>query len=166
MRGWKPLSPPFLRAVIDQVRSRVLDTALAFERLDPQLGTARGEPVDPQKGATIVTNHIYGGNVNLAQASSDFSQTINATAAVRGDEAALLRELDSLGVNSEAQEDLTRALAADREAADGVDVTEPGPAVSGWLTKMLIGGAEMVKATTTSVAGGSIVALIKAHYGL
>lgn len=66
MVAWKVASPHQVGAIVDTVRTRVLDLALALERLSPSLGVKGFDPPPTASVHQIVNTHIYGGTANLA----------------------------------------------------------------------------------------------------
>lgn len=107
-------------------------------------------PLPDQTQRMVITN-IYGDSTNVAVASADFTQIANIT---RGDEAALAKSLDSVGVPAEHIESLFAAL-----EADGPVENEMGPETKNWLGNLMAGAAQL----GIGAAGGVIADAI-AHF--
>ncbi|MEV6240712.1 hypothetical protein [Lentzea sp. NPDC051838] len=163
MQAWRQISPQHLQGIVDTVRTRTLDLALAFEKISPRIGE-QGGPVPEREPAQSIINNIYGGSNNLAIQSHDVTQS--ASVVGRGDESGLLAAVAATGVEKAEVEELRQALADDRAQAGGSDPAEPGPKVRGWLGKISLGTASVGGKIATSAAGGVIATLIKSYFGL
>lgn len=159
--AYRPASPQQVQGVVDAVRSRLLDLALGLERLNPHTGE---QGADQPSAAAIqpVINNIYGGNINLAQSSSNFTQSMTVTIPPR-DEEALLGALERAGLAPEDVEDLRNALHEDRDE-DGVDPEEPGPRVQGWLGRMTYKAAGVGGNVAVSATGGVVAGIVKQYF--
>jgi len=137
--------------IVSAVRNRVLDLALEFERLDPEIGQPGAPAPDPAAAAMIVTNIIGSTVANLDVASPGAHQHV---AVGQGDLDALLDRLRELGVTDDDLDDLTDAI--DHDGA------EPGSRVSAWLGRFMLG----VGAVTTAATGQLIADAIGGYYGI
>lgn len=63
-----------MQGVVDTVRTRLLDLALAFEALDPEVGNPGIDPPPAGQVTEVVINNIYSSTVNIAQSSQDVTQ--------------------------------------------------------------------------------------------
>ncbi|HEU5475825.1 MAG TPA: hypothetical protein VFV67_34750 [Actinophytocola sp.] len=163
MQATRRVSPQQLSAIIDTVRSRVLDLALTLEGVSPGVGERGTSKIDTATAQTII-NNIYGGSNNVAIQSSDFHQEIAAPP--RGDEAALISSLASIGISESQIGELRDALRADREEAGGQAPDTPGPRVNAWLGKLTLGAANASGKIATSAIGGVVGGLIKSYFGI
>ena len=93
-QAWREISPAQIRAIVDTVRSRILDLSLKLERIAPNAGQPNADPPNQQEVKQIVTN-VFGGSTNIAIHSSDFEQTI--TVPPPGDVDALIDYLNDVG---------------------------------------------------------------------
>jgi hypothetical protein len=161
-QAWNKVSPQHLGGIVDTVRTRVLDLALALEKIAPNVGE-RGAPVPPSEPVRQIINNIYGGANNLAIQSAHVTQS--ASNVHKGDESSLLSEVAKAGAEGEEVENLRKALELDRANAGGKDPDEPGPEVRGWLGRMMLGTASASGKVATSATGGVIAGLVKAYFG-
>lgn len=153
-QAWRVVSRSQIVAIVDTVRTRILDLALTMERDNPQAGESGGPALTPEAKQTIVTN-IFGGTPNVAVASSDFSQSV---AIAKGDADSLSSQLSAIGLPREEIEALWGAIEAD----GGLQVAEVGENTSSWLTRLMIRSQELGLGT----AGGVIANLICQYLGI
>lgn len=78
LAAYRVVNPLQLQGVVDAVRTRLLDLTLAFEKLNPESGAAGVPPPPAVQVQQLVTNNIFGGNVNIAQNSQAVDQSIEA----------------------------------------------------------------------------------------
>jgi hypothetical protein len=148
--AWQRVSQSQLRAIIDNVRTRILELSLSIEEFAPDAGTKDAPLPDAGLVQQIVMN-IFGGSPNIAVASSQFSQT-NALPEP-GDREELFSYLRSLGIEEIDVAELGLALEADER--DG-SLDSMGPQTTGWL------GRSVARLTSigTDVATGATGILI------
>jgi AbiTii len=65
VHAYRRFSPALLTAILDAVRTRVLNVALDLERLVPQAGEADAPPADPALVQLVVTNWGQGSGIRL-----------------------------------------------------------------------------------------------------
>lgn len=152
VQAWQPISRGQLVAIIDAVRTRILDLALAMERSNPATGQTGAPPLPPGDQHQIVTN-IYG-NANVAVASTGFTQSIDVGI---GDRASLTQYLASLGL---AESDINDLFAAIQR--DGSEASELGPATSQWLGRIMLSAREL----GIEAAGGLIAVAVAKFLGI
>jgi hypothetical protein len=157
-QAWRVISPAQLQAIVDTVRSRILDLALGFEAVDPDVGQANATP-DREKVQQVVTN-VFGGSANIAISSSQFEQSITLPAP--GDVDSLVQYLKELGLSASALTDLREALHGDRNSGEDEQGKAIGPRVSQWLGRLMIGAGKTVTSTVVALT----TTAISAHYGL
>ena len=150
-QAWRSISKNQLQAIVDSVRTRILELALSLEAIAPDAGQRDASTPDPARLQQIVTN-VYGGSPNIAVASSQFEQTVSLPA--QGDLEALAELLSRLGVTDDEIEDLRSALDADNETPTPGEL---GVSTSSWL------GRVVARISTAGVdvmtgAGGALVA--------
>ena len=160
-QAWRRVSPTQLEAIVDTVRTRILDLALSLERVDPSAGEP-GSSVPESEVKTIVTN-VYGGSPNIAVASTGVEQ--NVVLPRQGDEAALIALLSELGVPAAEIDELRVALREDE--ADGASATDsPGPRVTSWIGRVWTWSASAGGHVGTAAAGNLIAQAIAAYLGI
>lgn len=151
LAAWRSVSGPQLIAIVDSVRTRVLDLALTMEKTAPEAGQAGADVLGPEEKQTIITN-IYGNNPNVAVASSDFSQAVTVG---KGDEGALRGALLQIGLPSETVDSLFVALKEDGAEEDGV-----GPATSSWLSAAIRTAYQLGIGTSAGLIANSVFAYL------
>jgi hypothetical protein len=152
--AWRVIPRTAVVAIVDQVRTKILDLALELEKTAPNVGQADGPAVPADTRQTIITN-IYGGNQNVAVGSSDFTQSVTVN---QGDWAELSKRLAELGVPQRDIEDLQKALHQDGDAVAG----ELGPETSKWLGRLM----PRAEGLGIGSAGGVIANLISQFLGI
>jgi AbiTii len=163
-QAWRVISPAHVRGVVDTVRTRVLELALALEQIAPDVGEATAEPPPFAAVQNIVHNNIYGGATNVAIGSSQVHQ-LATNAVAPGDRSALFTALREAGIPDDSLAQLDTALTQDEQ--DGTTVPgEPGPRVRGWLGKLMLGTGSVAGKVATGAAGGVAGALLKSYFGL
>jgi hypothetical protein len=149
--AWRSVSVPQLTAIVDSVRTRVLDLALAVEKTAPEAGQAGAGVLGPEAKQTIIT-HVYGDNPNVAVASSDFAQSVTIN---KGDENALRSMLLEIGLPGEMVDSLFVALQEDEAGAGGI-----GPATSGWLSAAIRTAYQLGIGTSAGLIANSVFAYL------
>jgi hypothetical protein len=64
--AWRPLAPGVMSSIVDTVRTRILDFALAIEAENPSAGEAMPDKPSPVPSATV--NHVYNTTILGGQA--------------------------------------------------------------------------------------------------
>lgn len=152
-QAWRQVSKPQIVGVLDAVRNRILDLALAIERDYPEAGEPEAPPIAASDQQTIVTN-IYGNASNVAVASSKVTQVVNIQP---GDRTALLDYLRSLNVPEGELDSLSNALDADGEVE-----SQMGPETSGWFVRLMSKAGDL----GIGAAGGLIAEAILRYLGI
>jgi hypothetical protein len=164
-QAWRVVSSAHLRSVVDTVRTRVLDLALAFERVSPDAGDRSGVEPPAAMVQTIVNNHIYGGAANVAVGGSSVHQ--EATNVIqRGDRSSLFAGLRDAGVQQADLDALAEALDADGVDPGSESAAAPGPAVQSWLGRLALRTGSLAGKIATGAAGTVVAGLIKAYFGI
>jgi hypothetical protein len=88
LSAWKVLPRPALIAVLDTVRTRVLNFALQIERENPEAGEApiNSKPIPEEKVSQVFNTYITGTVQNLATGSSHFKQQARLSSSGTSDE--------------------------------------------------------------------------------
>jgi hypothetical protein len=108
----------------------------------------------------VFNNNFSGGTQNVAQGSSDVSQTINATTFAAGDATGFVEAVRVSGAVTETDaDDLSRAIDEDRD--DGNNPETPGPRLKGWLSRFGISTGSVAGKVAISGAGGILAGLAK-----
>ncbi len=146
-KAWMEVSPSELVGLLDQIRTKVLAFVLEIEAADPSAGEIGG-PAKTKLQTEAVT-HIFNTTItgpvqNLALGSSNVWQSAVSSIS-SGDEPALLKALESMGVSEDDRGALHDALVKDRAGgAKGM-----GAKVKEWL------GGMAKKASETAASEGA-----------
>lgn len=76
LNAWRSVNGLQLRGIVDTVRTRLLNFALAMEEIEPTAGDPGATAPPPAVVTTVVNNYIFDSTVNLAQASEKVTQTM------------------------------------------------------------------------------------------
>jgi AbiTii len=147
-----------LQAILDTVRTRLLELVLDLEREFPEVirGDEAIAAIDRAAAASIVNVHVLG-NGNVIAAGSDVVQhaTLNFQAA---DLSGMMHALESAHVEHTDRESLKRALEADGP----IQGKKLGKRVAGWLGSMT---SKLLEGTVTSVPA-VLTKIVLHYYGL
>lgn len=138
-----------IAAVLDNVRTRILDLALRLEQAAPAAGQPDAAAESKAQATQVINNYFNGSATNVAIGSTNVTQTAHLPAP--GDQDALLRYLGAAGVPPHDLVELEQALDADRTAAGGTHPAGPGAKVMAWAARF---GADLA----SNAAGGMIAA--------
>lgn len=132
MSARQQISRGTLVGLLDTVRNRLLDLALALERENPDVGEAPigSEPVAPATVSQIVQNVVIQGGQNTVGTSRIEHQIANVTHDPDWDE--LKQQLLQLGIAGARADELRDALQADGSHGDPERV---GPATRSWIAR-------------------------------
>ena len=163
--AWRVITAAQLRQVLDTIRNRALEFALAIEALNPSAGEALPgvTPIEREKVSQIFNITINGGNNNLAAGSSEVSQslTVQLASIASGDPNSLRRFLLDQGLPETAAAEAAEIVKTEAPTPTGL-----GPRARAWLTQVpgRLGSAswEMAKNVTVEL----LAAALKKAYGL
>ncbi len=152
--AYKVVTPHEVRAVLDTVRTRILNLALELERISPRAGEHDAPAVDADRVQYVVTNNIYGDGNATAIGSPG---AVQSTSVVKhGDIESLLRAVSATGLPATEVDQLRSAVEADAEAGP---TDRPGPRVTEYMGKLALGAGG-------SAVGGTVLALVRAFFGI
>jgi hypothetical protein len=149
--------------VLNTVRNRILDFALAVWKNQPQAGelTEKVERHLSQLTITQIFNTtIHGGSANLVATAADSSITFNI---INNDFPSLERALKEKGVTTEDIAELQTAVDSD---AKPESKNKFGPKVSEWIAKMVRKAADGSWKIGIGAAGSFLAQAIAKYYGL
>lgn len=141
--------------ICEVVRNRVLELALAIEKVAPAAGEASAS-TEQRADAVIAINNFFYGQANVAVGGGAVTQNVTAPAPAADDTAALMRYLLSAGLPKADGDKLAEAIAADEEA--GPD-DRRWPRVRAWFaeTGTAVGanalGSALATAATSFLGG-------------
>lgn len=150
------ISPSRIAGILDSIRTRALEFAIEIERLNPAAGEAEGPqpPVPASDVQRAVNNYFFGGQVNVAQASHNASQTINVGVNA-GDLPSLIAAVTRAGASQQEVIDLQEVIAEEPDSF--------GPRTQGWFSRVSMRLAQAGVHVGES-AGGELIALALASY--
>lgn len=161
--AWAVFGTSNLVELLNSVRNRVLDFALAVWKEAPQAGEAEGQAnitLEPARVTQIFNTTIYGGSANLVGTANSSTIAFNVGA---GDFPSLERVLRENGVSEVDLISLQEALELETELTRNEGF---GPKVSDWVGKMTAKAAEGGWKISLAAAGNLLASAIRNYYGL
>jgi hypothetical protein len=156
LENWLPIE------VLNAVRNRILDFALALQKEAPTAGESVGNAtrqVEPSRVTQIFNTTVYGGSATLVGASDNSPITFNI---VSNDFSSLKTALLDQGIAYEDIVELQRAVETDSPASrQGF-----GPKVSSWIGKMVKKAADGTWNVGVGTAGNLLAQAISKFHGL
>jgi AbiTii len=161
---WAEFPRAHLVEVLNTVRNRILDFAIAVEKEDPTAGEKQdktaSQQIEPAKVNQIFNLTVYGGAANVVGAATESNITINIGTK---DFSALGQLLIEKGVSSTDIADLKAALDSDPTPLNPEGF---GPKVSSWVGKMVGKAAAGSWNIGLGAAGNLLAQAIAKYYGL
>jgi hypothetical protein len=155
-QAWLDLARSDFVSAVESVRNRVLSFALDAEQYVKD-DTPPSDPARAAELSNVFHTHIYGSVGNLAQGSTNVTQT---TGIPPGDLQRLLAELRSVGVPNDDVQELEKAVQEDGTPPKG----KLGPRVAKWLGGMLSKAVSGTWSVATSTATEVLPKLIERYY--
>jgi hypothetical protein len=157
---WVEMQPLQIKNGISQVRSRLLDFTL---NLRDKIGNVEEKEVKAMAAATDVPGMfhgaVFGDNATVVIGNENKIKINNQ----KGDFEALAKLLTGKGVSEHDVTELKAAVVADEGKLDSANKTF-GPAVKGWISKMMQKAVEASWQIELGVAGGLLTEALKAYY--
>ncbi len=163
MQAWAEISATHLVEVLNAVRNRVLDFALAVWKEAPtagETGAERTTTIEASRVSQIFNTTVYGGAANLVGSANNAPVTFNVS---QGDFQSLKRLLEEKGVNVTDIEQLREAVQSEPVATGGKGF---GPRVSSWIANMVKKAADGSWQIGLGAAGQLLAEGISKFYGL
>jgi hypothetical protein len=161
-RAWQEIPTGAIAAVVDTVRTRLLQFALEIQRELSGSDDAEAA-VEPAKVEWAVQTIIYGGTNIVGSTVTGDVQLTGQQLVIEGDFSSLAESLRKAGVEREYIADLERAICDDQ--ADGTEKGF-GSRVAGWLKKSgTYVGKEGAKAASAT-ASKAVTAAVLAYFGI
>lgn len=163
IQSWAEFGTQNLVELLNSVRNRVLDFALAVWKEYPEAGEANSSnpaQVSPAAISQIFNTTVYGGSANLVGNVTESTVTFNVE---RGDFDTLREVLVANDVAEEDIEELSQALQAEDAPTEA---GKYGPRVSAWISKMMRKAADGSWKIGLGAAGTLVAQLIAKFYGL
>lgn len=164
LSAWKVIPYNALVALVDTIRTRVLNFALEIEDEAPNAGEAPAnvQPLSQDRISQVFNTYISGNVQNVATGSSNVTQS-GEFIVTPGDFSSLQRHLISLGVEDNDVADLLAAVSADTQA-NGKPAL--GKRVQTWVGTMLGKAASGTWDISASVAGTVLGKALSMYFGL
>jgi hypothetical protein len=161
-KAWIQMEPTQVMHGLTEVRSRLLDFVLG---LQDKLGDVLEQDVkEAAKGIDaqgMFQNAVFGDNVTIQFGSHNVQKVqINIK---KGDFSTLAAELKRHGVEEDDIATLQGAIEQDKGAVE-LEQGKFGPAVKGWMSRMMDKAINTAWNVEIAVAGGLIVEALKAYY--
>lgn len=151
----KQVSPAAVTAVLDNVRTRVLDVALEIEKALPNAGEPGVVPSDPVSIHYAVTNHIYGSAAVAVGAGA----TQVVVQVVKGDRDSLRNAVRAAGLSDGEIAELDQAIDDDGDR-------QPGARVQAFLGRAALKLSAGAGQVITGATGSVVAELVGRYYGL
>lgn len=154
--AWNSIPRQSLLGIIDTIRNKAMEFALALQERFPEAGSVGGPSIDTEPSLAPVvfntTNNIYGNGNNVATGSS-----ISQRTKMLGNEDEFRRQLVQLGLS-------------DSDAEEFVDIVRTDQAVDSeramsFLTRVRSGAVVLGLSISSEVISGSLVELGKLFLG-
>ncbi len=163
IHAWAEFGGGNLVELLNTVRNKILDFALAIWKEEPAAGEAKGNTgavLKSSKVTQIFNTTIFGGSANLIGTANDSTVSINI---ITNDFKSLESVLRENGVKNEDLEKLETALKTD---AQPISKDKFGPKVSSWIAKMIRKAADGSWKISLGAAGNLLAQAISKYYGL
>ena len=162
IHAWAEFSVGNLIEILNTVRNRILDFALAIWKEAPTAGNQTGkseQTIEPVRVTQIFNTTIYGGAASIIGSATESLITLNIS---QNDFDSLERALRANAVADKDIKDLRRALESDGqiEKAKGF-----GPRVSSWIADMMKKVADGSWDVGISAASNLLTQFISKYYG-
>lgn len=163
-RAWCQISQADLSQIFVQVRSRLLDFVLELRGRLGASDTAKDikEAAADVDAPGLFRSAIFGDNATIVLGSNN--STHIAITNGKGDFDALAAALRARGMDEPDITALKDAVAADEGTEDASD-GKPGPAVKGWLGRVVAKSMDGTWAISTAVASATISEALKNYFG-
>lgn len=162
IQAWAEFGAGALVEVLNAVRNRILDFALAVWKEAPSAGDSGGDlsrKIEASRVTQIFNTTVFGGAANLVGTATRSHIEFNIGPK---DFPALERILSDNGVSSPEIQELRVAVEAEPEAKSG---QEFGPRVSSWIGKMMGKAADGSWKIGVGAAGSLLAQAIAKYYG-
>lgn len=164
LSAWKVIPYTALVALVDTIKTRVLNFALEIEGEAPDAGEAppNTTPLPQEKVSQVFNTYISGNVQNVATGSTHVIQA-GGFIVMQGDFESLQKHLMSLGVEEYDIADLDNAIQEDKEAKGKPALDK---CVQAWIGKMVGKAASGAWKVSTSVAGAVLGKALSKYFGL
>jgi len=162
LSAWRSISRGAVAGILDTVRNRVLNFSLAIEKVAPDAGEGfdKDKAISNEKVSQVFQTHVYGNVGNIAQASSDFTQT--SLEIKQGDFNILREHLLNAGLEEKDILELRKAMESDNKGKPrGI-----GKNVTNWIGNMIGKASTGVWQIGTTVAAQFLTSAISQYLGL
>lgn len=164
LRAWKLISRSSLVALVDTIKTKILNFALEIEAVAPDAGEAsiNSETIPKEKVTQIFNTYITGNVQNVATGSTNFTQKGQFTI-VQGDFESLSSFLKSKGIQQEDIDSLKDAVGNDAKDENRQGI---GDKVSSWMDRMLRKAGTATWNISLHTASILLANAIQQYYGI
>jgi len=162
IQAWAEFSVGNLIELLNAVRNRILDFAIAIWKEAPNAGEVQKADggIETARVTQIFNTTVYGGAANIVGSADNSSVSFSVS---ENDLESLEKVLRDAGVSERDLEELRSALAADSPPERGAGF---GSRVSDWIAGMMRKAAQGSWKVGLSVAGNLLAKAISRYYGL
>jgi hypothetical protein len=150
------LTRQLLKAILDQIRSTIIDLAMDLEVIDRTAGEPNGPTISNEEVATVVNNfhiHVTGDGNNIA-AGSEIKQR---TKVLKNDVASLIAAARELGLSAAGAEDFKEAVLADGEPG--------GTRIQKIVERVRTGALALTGSITADLAANGLLEAANGYFG-
>ena len=162
--AWQSINTGVWAALLDTVKTRVLNFVLEIEAVAPSAGepSQREKPIWEERVQQVFNTYVLGGYSQVAggNQTTEYNTDIKI---VQNDFDSLSRLLSSLGLGEDSIQELSEAI---REDDKYQDRTGSGSRVQTWLGKMILKAADGSWKIGTSVAANLLTRALVQYYGI
>lgn len=162
-QAWAEFSTSSLVELLNTVRNRVLDFALAVWKESPTAGEPHDKTsrdIEPGRVTQIFNTTVYGGAANLVGSTTNSAITFTVS---KNDFASLEKALRGNGVQDDDIRELDKAVRSDERPNTAQAF---GPRVSSWIASMIKKAAQGTWQIGIGAAGKLLADAISKYYGL
>jgi hypothetical protein len=163
VQAWAEVGVGVLIEILNAVRNRILDFALAVWKEAPTAGEQHDrsiQGIEPGRVTQIFNTTVYGGSASLVGSAPGSSIAFSVS---QNDFGSVEKVLRTKGVRGEDIEELRAALQSDGQPQKGQGF---GPRVSSWIAGMMKKAAEGSWGIGIGTAGNLLAQVISKYYGL
>ena len=163
IQAWAELGEGNLIELLNIVRNRILDFALAVWKESPTAGEgsdSTSRNIDPSRVTQIFNTTVYGGAANLVGSATNSPVSFTV---LQNDLASLEKAFRDNGVQDKDVEELRVAVTSDERPQKAGSF---GPRVSSWIANMTKKAADGSWTIGLQAAGNLLYQAISKYYGL
>ncbi len=161
-KAWIQMEPTQIMHGLTEIRSRLLDFVLSLQETLGDVSDSEVKEMAKNIDAPTMFQHtVFGDNATIVVGNQNVTTLKNVVK--KGNFASLAEALKSRGVGSQDISELQTAIDQDKDSID-VAKRQFGPAVKGWMAKMMKKAIDTSWQIGLGVADGILTEALKAYY--